>query len=646
MAVRTRLLLSAALAADAPPAPFARPRFPLRLLAVLAILPLLMVSSILVTYQQQHTDRIYTGVRVLGLDLSRMTREEATGAMKRHLTEISRRPLHLRYDAEAITVSLTAAGLVFEDADIALLADHAWMIGREPELRTWLRGQIDLFRDGYDLPVQGRLDHERTRSLLGRVAFDVERVTVNASMSVERAGDRFEVHTSPAFTGRNLNVEATIAQLQEQLKESLPQAVDLVLDEVPPSLTDEHLVPAITAVETLLGSPLEFKDGARVWRLDPGQAYEMLEISGLSEATPPVKAKLNDEKFAAFVEKIAREADTPAVNPSFAVENDFVVVQPGRPGKVADAQATLDRAKERALATGTPRSVDIVFKEDQPWLTAADLEPARARANALLSAPIVLESPDLPGITPMKWELTRPQLAQMLVLPSTLGVPRDFATLPLAARPRFDVQLDSGRVTNFLAREVAPWVSQDPTDAELQLMTTRIEVPNPAYQAAIEAARGIPPAGENADAPAAGARPATSVAPTSVEARQTVGLRNARDGRGPDYQATFAALQTVFQSEPQAVAPERRLTVRLASRPPTVRDVDLAPARDQANQLIGEPIILRWKDRSWTVTRDELVAMLRYQQDRNGRQSAYLSRDGLIAKAQAVAREAERSPDA
>jgi hypothetical protein len=86
--------------------------------------------------------------------------------------------------------------------------------------------------------------------------------------------------------------------------------------------------------------------------------------------------------------------------------------------------------------------------------------------------------------------------------------------------------------------------------------------------------------------------------------------------------------------------------VRLAPRRPRVVDADLAPARDQANMLVAEPVVLRWKDASWTVTRDELADMLRYQPGPGGRLMAYLTRDGLIAKASAVAREADRRSDA
>jgi hypothetical protein len=284
--------------------------------------------------------------------------------------------------------------------------------------------------------------------------------------------------------------------------------------------------------------------------------------------------------------------------------------------------------------------VEIVFVEDRPWVTEADLISARDQVNSLLDLPMTLEAPPIPGsptggappgtpgagATPeperRTWRLDRQLLAQMLALPATQTVPRDFKNLPPAQRPTFEIQLDSGKVTNFLAREVAPWVSEDPVDAELQLRTTQVEVTVPA------------PSPGDASAPA-----------TRREARPVVELRNAKDGRGPDYLGTFGPMQALFRQSTPTAPDERKVTVRLAPRPARVQDRDLAPARDQANRLIGEPVTLRWEALSWIVSREELAGMLRYQTV-GGATSAYLTRDALLARATSIARELERHPQA
>ena len=628
MAARTRFPLAATL----PPELLERtvtPRFgfPFRLLLILGLLPILLGASVLASYRQHQEDRVYTGVRVFGLDLSRMTRPEAARAIRSHLQDVGRRRFELRFDGEAIGVSLATMGLTVDENDVDALSERAWSVGREDDLRAWLSDQLTLFRIGFDVPVTARFDRERASAVLARIAPDVERVTLNADISVQRAGDRFEIHTAPAQIGRRLDANATLDRLQTSLTGSLPESLELVLVEARPAIADADLLPAREAIDRLLGGAVEFRDGARSWRLEPSAAFEMLEIVGLKAGQLPITARLNEDKLAQFVERTARAADDPAVNPFFEIENGEVVVRPGRGGRLADGPATFEKAREAVNAAGQ-RTVEIVFKEDRPWLQPQDLEPARTQANAVLDVPIVVETPLMPGVTEKRWTLGRAELLQLLVLPSTRNVPREYATLPPAQRPRFEIALDSGRVANFLGREVAPWVSEDPIDATLELRTTRTEIPNPDFS------------------------PDSAQPERLIETRHRVELRNARDGRGPDYDSTFALMQAALRQSyaaPPAPVTERdrieprSVTVRLAPRRPRVLDTDLAPAQQQANVLIEEPVTIRWLTTTWTVTRDELSNMLRYQTGRDGKLSAYLTRDGLVAKATAIAREAERS---
>ncbi|HET7768597.1 MAG TPA: peptidoglycan binding domain-containing protein, partial [Chloroflexota bacterium] len=595
MAAPTRYPLAATLPADVLERTVA-PKFgfPFRLFLLLGLLPLLLGASVLATYRQQQEERVYTGVRVFGLDLSRMRREEASRALRGHLQELGRRRFDLLYDDQAVTVSLTTLGLTADESDLNSIAERAWTVGRSDDLRTWLGDQLTLVRHGFDLPVTLKLDRERAAAVLGRIAPDVERVTLNADISVQRAGDRFEIHTAPAQTGRRLNVEATLDQLQASLTGRLPDSLDLVLVEAPPVIGDADLMPARASIEQLLGGAVEFRDGARSWRLEPAAAFEMLEIVGLKERTLPVTARLSEEKLAQWVERTARAADDPAVNPFFELDGEQIVVRPGRNGRLADAQATFEAARE-IVNKQDARVVEIVFKEDKPWLQPQDLETARQQMNAVLETPILIETPALPGITEKKWTLGRRELLQMIVLPSTRNAPREYATLPPAQRPRYEVFLDSGRVANFVGREVAPWVSEDPVDAALELRTTRVDLPNPDFS------------------------PDSQLPERVVENRHRVELRNARDGRGPDFDGTFALVQAALRAsyaalpnplptplpvlEGEAIEP-RRVTVRLAARRPRVVDADLAPAQAQANVLIEEPVVVRSPtiNATWTVS--------------------------------------------
>ncbi|HVG97590.1 MAG TPA: peptidoglycan binding domain-containing protein, partial [Chloroflexota bacterium] len=363
-----------------------RAGFPFRLLLLLGCLPFLLLTSAVLVYREQQSDKIYAGVTALGVGLGRMTPQEASVALKRQLVAESRRPLELRYDDDAFTTSLATMGLTIDDAQVDAWAGQAWQIGRDNDLRTWLRTQLALMRRGHELPVTLTFDRERATAALARAAVEVERQPVNAGLAVEQAaGERFEVHTSPARTGRRLNVPATLDRLQSALHNQLPTDVDLVLDEALPAIGDADIAPAVEALNNILGSPMEVKDGARTWTMTPVQAFPMLEVTGLEAGQPPVVARLNAAKLRPFVETITRQATVPAVNAAFEVQNDRVAVRAGAAGKTADLEATLKLFNERVGST--TRTVEIAFTEEQPWVVESDLNAARDQVNALLDLP-------------------------------------------------------------------------------------------------------------------------------------------------------------------------------------------------------------------------------------------------------------------
>ena len=443
--------------------------FPFRLLLLLSLLPLLLVTSLLVVYRQQETDRIYPGVAVLDVPLGRLTRDEAAAAIKRRISTEARRKLLVRYDDDAYILSLAEMGLKIEDQQIAAWVDDAWTVGRAGGFTEWLRTQLSLLRSGHHIPAVLGVDHARASAVLGRIALEVERQMVNADIGVGKAGNGFEIHITPAFTGRRLNINATINRLERSLVDNLPTTLDLVLDEARPAIDDADVGLARDAIQVILGSPLEFKDkdGSRSWKLETAAAFGMLEITGRDTGRPPLSARLNDAKLRDFVEMLAKDADQPAKNPALDVGGDQIVISPGGPGRLMDVNATFELAKGQAVSSN--RTVEMAFTEDKPWLAESDLEPFKTQANTLLDLSITLETPIAEGIADRKWVLDRAQLAELLLLPNTQAAPRNYVELPAAQRPRFEVQLDSGKATNFLAREVAPWVSLDPVDASLEL---------------------------------------------------------------------------------------------------------------------------------------------------------------------------------
>lgn len=590
-----------------------RPPAPLwsaaRLVALLALLPALLAFSGLVVYRASHDDLIYPGVSVRGIDLASQTRDQARRSILGYVDAVGRRPFTLRYDDGEFRTTLTALGLSLPDDDLEQLVDRAWRSGREDDLLPWVRSQVTLLRRGFMLPLSPRLDRERGRLTLRRFAEELDETAVNAHLSIERAGAVFEVHTTPARPGRRLNVEATLDRLQRALEAiDLPNSVPALVEQTHPAITDEYIAAARDRVTRALAGPLTFqRDDGRSWAIAAIALLDVVEITGLETGAPPVDVRIKQEQLHQLVVKVADQADQPAQNPRLALEGTEVVVQPGAPGRLVDRDAAARDALEQL--TGDSRTIVLKMGPDQPWVLEADLTEIRAQANARLALPLTLEFAD------QRWKLERKDLSGFLLLPNTQLLPRPSPT-PAAgaavaqsaglsraapagqptptqapARPRLpiDVTLDRAKIRTYLGEWVAPWVARDPVDASLQLRERRMEV------------------------------------------------RPGQTGVAVDYDGTAADMVRRFHLETES---ERVVRVGLVARPPRVTESALVAARDAANLLIGRPVVVRSPVGDWTITVDELIAMLRFQGTPPSL-APFLSRERLVERIEAIAREAD-----
>ena len=117
-----------------------------------------------------------------------------------------------------------------------------------------------------------------------------------------------------------------------------------------------------------------------------------------------------DQALAMDVDTIAREIDRPHREAAVQLRGLTPVMVGGRPGWVLDRDAA--RTLIVGAVTGFSRApVALPVRVDRPRVTAADLEPAVARARTALSAPVRLR------LGPTRWRIPRWRLAGLLTLP-------------------------------------------------------------------------------------------------------------------------------------------------------------------------------------------------------------------------------------
>ncbi len=178
----------------------------------------------------------------------------------------------------------------------------------------------------------------------------------------------------------------------------------------------------------------------------PGNLLAHLELLLFGFDLPPTV--VYDEREARlYLETLAEQVDFPPTDASLSLDGIAPVVNPARPGRRLDVEATL-AALTPAVTGLTPAEVDVVVREVEPLITKA--EPARAEAELLLDGPLTLLIPDPLEGDPGPWTLQPEQLVTMLVVQEEDG------TLHAA--------LDGGALRAHL-EEMSPALAIEPVNA-------------------------------------------------------------------------------------------------------------------------------------------------------------------------------------
>jgi vancomycin resistance protein YoaR len=131
-----------------------------------------------------------------------------------------------------------------------------------------------------------------------------------------------------------------------------------------------------------------------------------------------------------------------------------------------------------------------------------------------------------------------------------------------------------------------------------------------------------------------------------VEARLTVTpdlrveLRQPQNGRSLDIEASRRRLQDAL-----ALAGTSGVDLVLRETAPRNAENNFPRARDQAERILSGPVTLKHGERSWSLEREQLASILRFDERLDAVEAAYLDRAPLAAWAKTLADAVEQTPE-
>ncbi|HMP38744.1 MAG TPA: VanW family protein [Roseiflexaceae bacterium] len=350
-----------------PPSRHGRGRVLLVTLLAVVVITIIGVASALLYIEQSYSGKIYPNVTIQGMNVGNLTRQEAEAALRSRYGVFLVQPATISFADQVWQPSLAEIGITF---DFAGAIDAAYQIGREGGTVDNMRAVSDVRQYGVDLPLQVTFDQSRAQAYLIQIAEQLELPPTDATLRL--IGTRIEF--VPAQPGRQVLVDATLADLTAGLQRFRPTDVVVQTRDIPPRLGDAAALEARAQIAHLLALPLTLTvDGGAEYAWEPADLASFIEITRVPGTTQDtLQVTLNGDLIEAAITAIADETEQIGTKPRVAWnDGDLKIITPGDPGSRVDEP----QARDLAIAAlfGDTRAIALPMRATDPPVNEKNL---------------------------------------------------------------------------------------------------------------------------------------------------------------------------------------------------------------------------------------------------------------------------------
>jgi vancomycin resistance protein YoaR len=214
-----------------------------------------LISAVTLGYDQAHKGSIFPGVSVAGVQLAGMNEVEAAVAMAQQVAYPQTGRIVFQDDP---VIAKDVASSVWEvrPADLGLTLDldasvhQAYNLGRVGNPLRKIFDQLGAWHNGRDLPLLMTYDENQANAYLARLAAQVDRPMVEASLGLNGV----EVVANVGQVGRQVDIRASLASVEGQLGTLVDGLLPLVVTETPPVVLETE--GAAEQARRILSTPL------------------------------------------------------------------------------------------------------------------------------------------------------------------------------------------------------------------------------------------------------------------------------------------------------------------------------------------------------------------------------------------------------
>ncbi|MFF8032884.1 VanW family protein [Streptomyces sp. NPDC016626] len=303
---------------------------------------------------------IEAGTTVRGVGIAGLTREEATRKLERHLVAAGPPKLAVKVGDRTGAVDPRQTGFTF---DIRETVDRAASTGSDPV--SVIGG---LFRSGGDIEPVVRVDEDKARATLGKLAQTLDQEVRDGAVSF---ADGRVGQTAPR-TGYALNVDAAVGALRTPfLRGAAGSVTVLPVRETRPKVTEEQVRRAVREfAQPAMSAPVTLTAGGKRFTITPAVLGEYLTMR--PDDTGRLMPKLDGgglRATPAVADALSGLPTTPR-NARLGLEGDKAVVAADAEPGVEVTDKALGKAVLPLLTrSGTARTGAVDTRQTQPEIT-------------------------------------------------------------------------------------------------------------------------------------------------------------------------------------------------------------------------------------------------------------------------------------
>ncbi len=352
-----------------------------RLLTSLFFGALLLLGAALVgllLYGVSHSNQIYEGVSVGGIEVGGMSRSEARAAVADTFTSAASSPVLLVSGDQKFYFNPYDSGI---DVDTEASLNAAFSFGRSGSIWSRTQDWAGALLHGEDVPMQLALDTAKIDATLQGAANQLVRDAQPAYLTYDASGAPTVV---PELPGITFDTVATREEIVRRVLDHSSEPVTLVTSIQQADTTVEDLQTGVAQIETLMQAPLVIGGLDTSWSIDPAQMQSLLSYKKGDETVDVDRAGVE-----AFVAQIADSVDQDAKDAGITVDdNGKLAALPGQPQITVNQAATADSVVA-ALQSGT-HNVDLVYTTTAQGIPDDVAQAAAERGEALLDAGVTV----------------------------------------------------------------------------------------------------------------------------------------------------------------------------------------------------------------------------------------------------------------